>query len=110
MLSSRRKSVSYLGHIVSEKRVATDHMNTEKVPTWPEPKTLVEVQGFLGLSSFPNYKWCLKILLQVCVLEAKAFSLVSHHHLMQYTLATDVSTKRWGAGGWLLQPGCCVNG
>ena len=47
-----QNEVSYLGHIVSEKGVATDQMKTEKVATWPEPQTLAEVQGFLGLANY----------------------------------------------------------
>ena len=47
-----QEEVTYLGHIVSARGVATDHTKTEKVATWPEPKTLAEVQGFLGLASY----------------------------------------------------------
>ena len=47
-----QEEVTYLGHIVSARGVATDHTKTEKVATWPEPRTLAEVQGFLGLASY----------------------------------------------------------
>ena len=47
-----QEEVTYLGHIVSARGVATDHTKTEKVATCPEPKTLAEVQRFLGLASY----------------------------------------------------------
>ena len=46
-----QNELNYLGHIVSE-GVATDNMKTEKVAAWPEPKTLTELQGFLGLANY----------------------------------------------------------
>ena len=44
--------VNYLGHIVSERGVATNHTKTKKVATWLEPETLAEVQVFLVLASY----------------------------------------------------------
>ena len=44
-----RESVSYLGHIVSREGVTTD---PAKVTSWPTPKSVQEVQQFLGLSSY----------------------------------------------------------
>lgn len=47
-----KTQVSYLGHIVSRQGVATDVDKTSKVPNWPTPTTISEVQKFLGLASY----------------------------------------------------------
>jgi len=47
-----RESVSYLGHIVSREGITTDPEKTAKVTSWPAPKSVQEVQQFLGLSSY----------------------------------------------------------
>ena len=47
-----KPEVQFLGHIISNKGVATDPEKTNKVANWPVPKTRKEVQQFLG---FANY-------------------------------------------------------
>ena len=47
-----KPEVHFLGHIISNKGVATDPEKTNKVANWPVPKTRKEVQQFLG---FANY-------------------------------------------------------
>ena len=47
-----REEVSFLGHIVSAKGVATDPRNTDKVKEWPTPTSSLEVQQFLGLANY----------------------------------------------------------
>ena len=47
-----RKEVSYLGHVVSAKGVATDHEKTAKVMEWPFPTSKKEVQQFLGFCGY----------------------------------------------------------
>ena len=47
-----RESVRYLGHIVSKDGTEADPDKTTKVKQWPVPKTVKEVQQFLG---FANY-------------------------------------------------------
>ena len=47
------KSVEYLGHIVSDRRIAIDPDKMKAVTYWPVPfKNLYEVQSFLGLISY----------------------------------------------------------
>ena len=47
-----QKSVSFLGHVVSENGIATDPAKTQAVADWPTPTTLKEVRSFLGLASY----------------------------------------------------------
>ena len=44
--------ISYLGHVVSAKGIATDPKKIEAVRNWPVPKTVTQVRSFLG---FTNY-------------------------------------------------------
>ncbi len=47
-----KKSVSYLGHVVSEEGVATDPEKIRAVKEWPTPKNVSELRSFLGLCSY----------------------------------------------------------
>ena len=47
-----RKEVTFLGHIVSQDGIATDHSKTEQVSKWPVPSSCTEVQRFLGLANY----------------------------------------------------------
>ena len=47
-----RRQLKFLGHIVSEKGVATDPEKLEAVMTWPTPTNISEVRRFLGLCSY----------------------------------------------------------
>ena len=47
-----RKSVNYLGHVVSREGVETDPQKTESVANWPAPSNAKELQQFLGLASY----------------------------------------------------------
>ena len=47
-----QKKVEFLGHIVSDKGVATDPAKTAQVAKWPTPSSQKEVQQFLGLASY----------------------------------------------------------
>ena len=44
----RRKQVTYLGHVVSKDGISADTEKTLKVPNWPTPTSVQEVQQFLG--------------------------------------------------------------
>ena len=47
-----QKEVSYLGHLVSEKGVATDPEKVEAVKNWPRPTNITEVRSLVGLCSY----------------------------------------------------------
>ncbi|WVZ81249.1 LOW QUALITY PROTEIN: hypothetical protein U9M48_028644 [Paspalum notatum var. saurae] len=46
------KEVGFLGHILSEKGVAVDPSKVECVLNWKQPKTVTEIQSFLGLAGY----------------------------------------------------------
>ena len=47
-----QKSVSFLGHVVSEKGVSMEPDKVEAISKWPPPKNVKEVRAFLGLAGY----------------------------------------------------------
>ncbi|KAI2645331.1 Transposon Tf2-6 polyprotein [Labeo rohita] len=47
-----QQSISFLGYIISPEGVAMDETKVSAVRDWPRPKTLKELQRFLGFSNF----------------------------------------------------------
>ena len=47
-----QKEISFLGHIVSERGIATDPKKIEKVAQWPVPETIHDVRSFLGFVGY----------------------------------------------------------
>jgi hypothetical protein len=46
------RSVAYLGHVISANGVAMDDDKVEAVASWPEPRSVRGVRGFLGLAGY----------------------------------------------------------
>ncbi|XP_048017465.1 uncharacterized mitochondrial protein AtMg00860-like [Megalobrama amblycephala] len=53
-----RTSTSFLGYIMSHEGVAMDEGKVKAVLDWPQPRTLKELQHFLGFANF--YKWFIR--------------------------------------------------
>jgi len=47
-----RRSVTFLGHVVSNEGIATDPEKIRAVDSWPTPTSLKEVRSFVGLASY----------------------------------------------------------
>ena len=47
-----RREVTYLGHVISDEGICTDPAKVEAVLNWPNPKTVKEVQIFLGFTGY----------------------------------------------------------
>ena len=44
-----KSQLTYVGHIVSTKGVAVDPSKVQVMLDWPQPRTLTDLRGFLGL-------------------------------------------------------------
>lgn len=47
-----QRKVTYLGHVIREKGVATDPVKTAAVRDWPVPQTVKQVKSFLGFAVY----------------------------------------------------------
>ena len=51
-MSAVQETIKYLGHIISEEGIAVDPEKISCVKNWPIPKSVTEVQKFIGFTSF----------------------------------------------------------
>lgn len=47
-----KKQVTFLGHVVSNKVIQPDPVNSEKVMTWPTPTNVTQVKGTVAFGSY----------------------------------------------------------
>jgi len=47
-----QKSVSFLGHVISEEGISTDPEKVKAVKEWPVPRSIRDVRAFLGLADY----------------------------------------------------------
>jgi hypothetical protein len=47
-----QQSLEYLGHMVSSQGVLPEPSKIQAITDWPQPKTITELRGFLGLTNF----------------------------------------------------------
>ena len=47
-----KSQLTYLGHIVSAKGVAVDFSKVQAILDWPQPRTLIDLRDFLGLTGY----------------------------------------------------------
>ena len=64
--------MTYLGHKISSDGVQTDPLKTEKIRTWPIPKSVEDLRSFLGLCGYyrkfiKNYANIVKPLEKMCI-------------------------------------------
>ena len=47
-----QETVKYLGHVVSERGIATDPDKVRAIKNWPTPTSVKDVRSFVGLASY----------------------------------------------------------
>ncbi|PKU84463.1 putative mitochondrial protein [Dendrobium catenatum] len=46
------KSISFLGHVVSDEGISVDPQKIQAIADWPRPTTVFEVRSFLGMAGY----------------------------------------------------------
>ena len=75
-----KSEITYLGHIVSNKGIATDPKKIRAIQRWPRPMTVTEVRKFTGLTNYYSIMTDtpINVYTRFCQSTAKSkFSLVS---------------------------------
>lgn len=77
-----QEKINFLGHVTSEEGVATDPDKIEATKDWHLPRTIHEVQSFIGTcSNYRRYiRWFLEIARQLHKLTEKESVLIGHRN------------------------------
>ena len=75
-----RKSIKYLGHVVSEHGIKTDPEKSRCVANWPTPSNAHEMRQFLGLAGY--YRQFVK---NFAVIAVPHFHLIESHQTWDWT-------------------------
>ncbi|KAJ9511736.1 hypothetical protein QJQ45_022600, partial [Haematococcus lacustris] len=78
-----RAMLKFLGHIVGKDGIAVDPANVEAIHSWPVPRTLLALQGFLGAANYVR-----RFVLGFSMLAAPLTDLVGHE-------AKDFDWQAW---------------
>ena len=76
--------VTYLGHIVSKNSIETDPKKIEAIKRWPVPKTVTEVQNFLGFMNY--YRKFIPKYVQIDHLQGTCYHIVVFHFCLPHFL------------------------
>ena len=52
MCAFGKRSVSFLGHIISDKEISTNPQKLNRIQDWPRPRYQNEVRSFLGYATY----------------------------------------------------------
>jgi hypothetical protein len=91
-----QREIKYLGHVTSEKEVATDNTKVETVPSWLAPSNAKDLSSFLGLvgyyKKFVKYFAILAKPLQQLLKKGMLFVWTSEHATTFSTIKHALST------------------
>ncbi|XP_069152134.1 uncharacterized protein [Solanum lycopersicum] len=77
------RSVTFLGHVVSDQGVEVDPRKTEAVKKWPKPLTPTDIRSFLGLAGY--YRRWLELL--------KDYDMNVHYHPGKANVVADALSR-----------------
>ena len=71
-----KKTVQYLGYMISKDGITTTEENIEKINNFPKPKRVKDVRSFIGMTTFykkKTYYWVLELVKEFIKLTTKQY-------------------------------------
>jgi hypothetical protein len=81
-----QNQIHYLGHIISDKGIATDPVKVSTIFVWPQPTDVKQLRSFLGLAGY--YRRFLK---HFAIISKPLTALLKKHTLFVWTVDHDVA-------------------